>query len=65
MYYIGQTCCLSLLVTSGKWPGLLGHNWFSNLHLNLKELAQQHQVHQVICDDGPVSQPVLGGAGET
>ena len=48
--YGGQTCRLPLLVTPGERPALLGRNWLSDLHLNWKELAQQHQVHQVISD---------------
>ena len=48
--YGGQTCRLPLLVTPGQWPALLGRNWWSDLRLNWKELAQQHQVHQVISD---------------
>ena len=48
--YGGQTCRLPLLVTPGKRPALLGCNWLSDLLLNWKELAQQHQVHQVISD---------------
>ena len=48
--YGGQTCRLPLLVTPGKRPALLGRNWLSDLRLNWKELAQQHQVHQVISD---------------
>ena len=52
--YRDQTCCLPLLVTPGEWPALLGHNWLSDLRLNWKELAQQHQVHQVISDTASV-----------
>ena len=48
--YGGQICRLPLLVTPGKRPALLGRNWLSDLRLNLKELAQQHQVHQVLSD---------------
>ena len=50
--YGGQTCCLPLLVKPGKQ--LLGRNWLSDLRLNWKELAQQHQVHQVISDAASV-----------
>ena len=42
--YGGQTCRLPLLVTPGKRSALLGRNWLSDLRLNWKELAQQHQV---------------------
>ena len=52
--YGGQTCRLPLLVTPGKRPALLGRNWLSDLRLNWKELAQQHQVHQVISDTASV-----------
>ena len=57
--YGGQTCRLPLLVTPGKRSALLGRNWLSDLRLNWKELAQQHQiisdviisdVHQIISD---------------
>ena len=54
--YGGQTCRLFLLVTPGKWPALLGRNWLSDLHLNWKELAQQHQVYQVIGDAASVKE---------
>ena len=53
--YRGQTCRLPFLATPGKWPELLGHNWLSALRLNWKELAQQHQVHQVIGDAASVT----------
>ena len=52
--YGGQTCRLPLLVTPRKRPALLGRNWLSDLRLNWKELAQQHQVHQVISDAASV-----------
>ena len=48
--YGDQICHLPLLVTPGKGSALLGHNWLSDLRLNWKELAQQHQLHQVISD---------------
>ena len=48
--YGGQTCRLPLLVTPGKRPVLLGCYWLSDLHLNWKELVQQHQLHQVTGD---------------
>ena len=52
--YGGQTCRLPVLVTPGKRPALLGLNWLSDLRLNWKDLAQQHQVHQVISDAASV-----------
>ena len=61
--YRGQTSCLPLLVTLGRWPGLLGHNWFSDLNMNWKELATPG-APGYNCN-GPVSQLVLGAAGET
>ena len=56
--YGGQTCHLPLLVTPGKRPELLGRNWLSDLCLNWKELAQQHQVHQVIGDSASVKDQI-------
>ena len=56
--YAGQTCRLPLLVTPEKQPALLGRNWLSDLRLNWKELAQQHQVHLVMSDAASVKDQV-------
>ena len=41
-----------------KQPALLGRNWLSDLRLNWKELAQQHQVHLVMSDAASVKDQV-------